>query len=208
MRILIRGLPSFNDHIPSGFHLAMDGYFCVSTGDKGILGAVGTDGRKIEMRGGIYRMRPDGTGLEVYCTGTRNHLDVSHQFRGRDVYRGQHRRRGRLVDARTPTWWTAVFTGIPTISSRNKPYTLWMMTDFGAADGRAHRRGLPTMKTHCPRNIAAIFFLCDWAGAWVMRVRLKRTGSTYQVESRVVQGNQPRKRRGGSTDFLTRGDSI
>src|SRR5271157_370632 len=51
--------PSFNDHIPSGFHLAMDGYFYISTGDKGIYNAVGTDGRKLDLRGGVCRMRPD-----------------------------------------------------------------------------------------------------------------------------------------------------
>lgn len=69
----------FNDHVPSNFRLAMDGYLYMSTGDKGIFGAESNiDHRKIEIRGGgVARFRPDGTGLEVYATGTRNHLDIS-----------------------------------------------------------------------------------------------------------------------------------
>src|SRR3954467_15832110 len=56
----------FNDHIPANLHYAMDGYFYLATGDKGIYGAVGKDGSKAELpRGGIIRFRPDGTELEV-----------------------------------------------------------------------------------------------------------------------------------------------
>ena len=34
----------FNDHIPSNLRLGMDGWFYMTTGDKGIYGAVGKDG--------------------------------------------------------------------------------------------------------------------------------------------------------------------
>lgn len=69
----------FNDHIPSNCRLAMDGYLYITTGDKGIYGAESKiDHSKAEIHGGgIMRMRPDGTELEVYSTGTRNHLDVA-----------------------------------------------------------------------------------------------------------------------------------
>ena len=60
----------WNDHVPANFRLAMDGYFYMSVGDKGVYGAVGRDGRRAELHGGgILRLRPDGTELEVYCTG-------------------------------------------------------------------------------------------------------------------------------------------
>src|SRR4051795_4890932 len=64
----------FNDHIPSNMHLGMDGWFYMTTGDKGIYGAVGKDGSKVNLQGGgVMRFRPDGTHLEIYATGTRNH---------------------------------------------------------------------------------------------------------------------------------------
>lgn len=68
-----RGL---NDHIVSGIQFGMDGYLYISVGDKGIPKATGPDGRTIQIvGGGICRCRPDGTGLEVVSTGTRNHLE-------------------------------------------------------------------------------------------------------------------------------------
>ncbi|MHC5543305.1 DUF7133 domain-containing protein, partial [Singulisphaera rosea] len=67
-----------NDHIVSGIQFGMDGYLYVSVGDKGIPKATGPDGRTIQIKGGgTCRCRPDGTGLEVVSTGTRNHLEAN-----------------------------------------------------------------------------------------------------------------------------------
>jgi putative membrane-bound dehydrogenase-like protein len=70
---------SLNDHIPAQMHLGMDGWFYMSTGDKGVFGLVSKiDGSTAELHGGgVIRFRPDGTHFEVYCTGTRNSLDIS-----------------------------------------------------------------------------------------------------------------------------------
>src|SRR5688500_15246899 len=68
----------WNDHVPANFKLGMDGYFYIAVGDKGMYGAVGRDGKRLDLRGGgIVRMRPDGTGLEIFATGVRNILDVA-----------------------------------------------------------------------------------------------------------------------------------
>jgi putative heme-binding domain-containing protein len=176
-------LPSFNDHIPSGISLAMDGYFYISTGDKGILGAVGTDGRKLEMRGGIYRMRPDGTGLEVYCTGTRNHLEVAinsedemFTYDNTDDGGGWWMRLTHMVDGG--------YYGYPFDFKPQRPYTLWMMTDFGSAGG-APTGALSYNEDALPEEYRGNLFLCDWAGDDVARVIIKRSGSTYDFVTRL-----------------------
>src|SRR5262249_35964511 len=82
---LITGLgpdqPAFNginDHVASGLRLGMDGYLYLSVGDKGIPKGVGKDGTTIQLfGGGVIRVRPDGTGLEVVSTGERNPLSVA-----------------------------------------------------------------------------------------------------------------------------------
>ncbi len=191
--------PSFNDHIPSGFHLGMDGYFYISTGDKGVLGAVGKDGSKIEMRGGIYRMRPNGTALEIYCTGTRNHLDIA--FTADDEM---------FTEDNTDDgggWWTRVthmvdggFYGYPYDFKPQRPYTLWMITDFGS------HSGAPTGATiynedALPEEYRGNLFACDWAGAWVMRMKLKRVGSTYEL-TRIQADNSATWE---ASNFITRG---
>ena len=67
-----------NDHIVSGLHFGMDGYLYVSVGDKGVLNATGPDGKTAQIiGGGTLRCRPDGTGIEVLTTGTRNHLECN-----------------------------------------------------------------------------------------------------------------------------------
>lgn len=66
-----------NDHIVSGIQFGIDGYLYISVGDKGVPAATRPeDGVKVQLKGGgTLRCRPDGTGLEVYTYGTRNHLE-------------------------------------------------------------------------------------------------------------------------------------
>jgi len=199
------GAPSFNDHIPSGFQLAMDGYFYISTGDKGVLGAVGTDGRKIEMRGGVYRMRPDGTGLEVYSTGTRNHLSVAINSED-EMFTYDNTDDGG-------GWWSRVthmvdggFYGYPYDYKPQRPYTLWCMADYGSG---AATGTLIYDEDALPEEYRGNMFCCEFAGGQVYRLKIKRAGETYSVESRVQFENGhylPTPRMGViDVDFLTRG---
>ncbi len=66
------------DHTTNGLSLGVDGYLYVAGGDFGFLNAEGADGTRLTHRGGgVIRVRPDGTGLEIYSTGTRNILEVA-----------------------------------------------------------------------------------------------------------------------------------
>ncbi len=66
------------DHTTNGCRLAIDGFIYVAVGDYGFVEAKGKDGTVIKHRGGgIVRIRPDGTGLELVVEGTRNILDVA-----------------------------------------------------------------------------------------------------------------------------------
>ncbi len=66
------------DHTTNGLSIGADGYLYIAGGDFGFMDAEGTDGTKLTHRGGgVIRVRPDGTGLELYATGTRNILEVA-----------------------------------------------------------------------------------------------------------------------------------
>ncbi len=66
------------DHTSNGVTLGIDGWLYLAIGDFGFMEAEGTDGRKLQLRGGgVVRVRPDGTGLELYSRGTRNILEVA-----------------------------------------------------------------------------------------------------------------------------------
>ena len=65
------------DHTTNGLDLGVDGWIYVSTGDFGFMEATGSDGRKLQVRGGgVVRVRPDGSGIELFSYGTRNILAV------------------------------------------------------------------------------------------------------------------------------------
>ena len=66
------------DHTTNGLSLGIDGWLYIAGGDFGFLKATGTDGKTLQHRGGgVIRVRPDGSGLEIYSTGTRNILEVA-----------------------------------------------------------------------------------------------------------------------------------
>jgi len=66
------------DHTTNGCRLAIDGYIYIAMGDYGCINAKGKDGTTLTHRGGgIVRIRPDGTGLELVVEGTRNIYDVA-----------------------------------------------------------------------------------------------------------------------------------
>ena len=94
------GTPNdFNDHIVSGLKIGLDGYLYVSVGDKGVPKATGPDGRTAQVvGGGVLRCRLDGTGLEVYSTGTRNHLEPNLDDRDNLYLYDQHHRWPGVVD--------------------------------------------------------------------------------------------------------------
>jgi len=172
--------PGFNDHIPSNCRIAMDGYLYISTGDKGIYGAVGKDGKTAEIHGGgIARMRPDGTDLEVYSTGTRNHLDVAVTSED-ELFTYDNTDDGH-------GWWTRVshmvdggFYGYPWDYKPQRPYTLWMMGDYGGGSGCA---SIAYNEDALPAKFRGNLFLSDWARKEVLRLDVVRSGATWKTVS-------------------------
>src|SRR6185503_12229955 len=167
-------------HVPSNFRLAMDGYFYVSTGDKGVYGAVGQDGKPFQLRGGgIFRMRPGATELEAHCTGTRNTLDVAINAED-DLFTydntDEHNWMGRLTHM-----VDGGFYGYPWDFQPRRPYTLWMMADYG---GGAATGALCYEEDGLPEEFRGNLFLADFGKRSVARVRVARDGATYAAVSR------------------------
>lgn len=171
----------FNDHIPSNMRLGMDGWFYMSTGDKGIYGAVGRDGSKVNLEGGgIMRFRPDGTHLEIYANGTRNHLDVAINAED-EIFTYDNTDDGN-------GWWTRVthmvdggFYGYPYHYKPRRPYTLWMMKDYG---GGSPTGAIAYNEDALPDEYRGNVFLSEWGRQQFLRLKVQREGATFQVESR------------------------
>lgn len=66
------------DHATNGIQMGIDGWIYIAVGDFGFHNATDRDGTQLTMLGGgIVRVRPDGTGMEVYTHGLRNIYDVA-----------------------------------------------------------------------------------------------------------------------------------
>lgn len=66
------------DHATNGIQMGIDGWIYIAVGDFGFYNATASDGTKLtQLGGGVLRIRPDGTGMEVYTHGLRNIYDVA-----------------------------------------------------------------------------------------------------------------------------------
>ena len=79
-KILVKGLGfdlNFRgaDHTTNGARMGIDGWIYIAVGDYGMPKATGTDGTEVTLHGGgLARVRPDGSELEIYSYYTRNIL--------------------------------------------------------------------------------------------------------------------------------------
>lgn len=168
----------FNDHIPANLHFAMDGYFYLAAGDKGIYSAVGKDGSTAELQGGgIIRFRPDGTELEVYSSGTRNHLDVAINDE-MEMFTYDNTDDGN-------GWWTRVthmvdrgWYGYPHDYKPQRPYTLWMMKDYG---GGSPTGAIAYNEDALPQEYHGNLFMSEWGKGELARFVVQRDGGTYKI---------------------------
>jgi putative membrane-bound dehydrogenase-like protein len=168
----------FNDHIVSGIKLWADGYLYISVGDKGIPSATGTDGKKITLRGGgVVRVRPDGTDLEIVADGLRNILSVAMDERG-EMFTYDNTDDGL-------GWWTR-FThvilggryGYPWDYTRRPERTLPRMAEYG---GGSPCGGLVYREAAWPAPYPGSVFFCEWGKGVLRRFELEEDGATFRV---------------------------
>lgn len=66
------------DHSTNGIQMGIDGWIYIAVGDFGFAGAKDHAGNELTLLGGgIVRVRPDGTEMELYTSGMRNIYDVA-----------------------------------------------------------------------------------------------------------------------------------
>ncbi len=167
----------WNDHVPANFRLAMDGYIYWAVGDKGLWGATGRDGRRVDMAGGgIARLRPDGTGLEVFATGARNIMDVAIDAAD-DLFTYDNTDEQQWM-SRLTHMVDGGFYGYPHDFVPRRPYTLWMMADYG---GGAATGTLAYEEDALPEEFRGNLFLADFGKRQILRVPLAREGGSFRA---------------------------
>jgi putative membrane-bound dehydrogenase-like protein len=173
------------DHSSNGLELGVDGWLYAAIGDFGFLQAEGTDGRKLQLRGGgVVRVRPDGTGLELYSRGTRNILEVAVSPL-LDGFARDNTNDGGGWDIRFHHFTGFDDHGYPRLFRNFPQEILAPLADYGGGSGCGaawiDEPGIPAAW-----NNAA--FTADWGRNWVYRHGVTPQGATFTVEQKEFIG--------------------
>ena len=164
------------DHTTNGLELGIDGWIYIAGGDFGFMDAVGTDGRRLQHRGGgVIRFRPDGTGLELFATGTRNILGTP-MSPLLNMFARDNTNDGGGWDVRLHHFSGLEDHGYPRLYKNFGEEHIQPLADYGGGSGCGsvyiHEPGFPSEWANAP-------FTCDWGRAATFHHRVKRQGATF-----------------------------
>ena len=164
------------DHTTNGIRMGIDGWIYIAVGDFGFVKAVGKDGTTLSRRGGgIVRVRPDGTEMEIYCWGLRNILDVSIDPY-MNIFTRDNTNDGGGWDIRTSHILQSAHYGYPSLYKNFADELMPPLADYGGGSGCG------SMYFHdlrWPAPFANAFYSCDWGRSEVYRHNLPANGATF-----------------------------
>ncbi len=165
------------DHTTNGLSLGIDGWLYISGGDFGFMDAVGTDGKHLQHRaGGVVRFRPDGSGLEIFSTGTRNILGtpISPLL---DLFARDNTNDGGGWDVRFHHFTGLEDHGYPRMYINFGDEIVKPLADYGGGSGCGSvylsEPGFPAKWNDAPLT-------CDWGSNALWRHSVEPDGATFK----------------------------
>jgi putative membrane-bound dehydrogenase-like protein len=167
------------DHATNGVTMAIDGWLYIAVGDYGYQKAVGKDGATIRHRGGsVVRVRPDGSGLEIYATGTRNIYDVAvDPFL--HVFSRDNTNDGDGWDTRLHYLAAGANMGYPALYKNFADEHMPSLADYGAGAGTG---GLWVHDPGFPAGFGNTLYTADWTVNKVLRHPVEARGASFAVQ--------------------------
>ncbi|MBE2282687.1 MAG: discoidin domain-containing protein [Prosthecobacter sp.] len=164
------------DHTTNGLSLGIDGWLYIAGGDFGFMKATGTDGKTLQHRGGgVIRVRPDGTGLEIYSTGTRNILEVAISPL-MDIFARDNTNDGGGWNVRFHHFTGLDDHGYPRLYKNFNEECIQPLADYGGGSGCGavyiDEPGFGTWN-NAP-------FTCDWGSGALWHHQVKPKGATFE----------------------------
>jgi putative membrane-bound dehydrogenase-like protein len=166
------------DHTTNCVRIGIDGWLYIGVGDYGIKLAKGKDGRTIVHRGGgVVRVRPDGTELEVYCSGLRNPFDLAiDPFL--NVFTRDNTNDGGGWDTRVSQLWQTALYGYPQLFAN---FTDEIMPTLGAFGNGGGTGAVHVGDPRWPEPFRNMLLTSDWGRSEVYLHQLKPSGPTFQL---------------------------
>ena len=164
------------DHTSNGVTLGIDGWLYLAIGDFGFMKAEGADGRELQFRGGgVVRVRPDGSNLEVYSYGTRNILEVGMDPLLNGFVR-DNTNDGGGWDIRMHHFSGLEHHGYPSLYMNFGEEIVQPLADYGGGSGCG---SLYMDEPGFPAGFGNAMYTCDWGRQKIFRHHLTRKGATF-----------------------------
>lgn len=167
------------DHTTNGIRMGIDGWIYIAVGDFGFVNATGTDGRSISRRGGgIVRVRPDGSDMEVYSWGQRNILDVCiDPFL--NMFTRDNTNDGDGWNVRVTHILQGAHYGYPSKYMNFADEIMPPLADYGGGSGCG---AMYLYDPRWPEAYRSASYTCDWGTSQVYRHRAKADGATFEPD--------------------------
>lgn len=166
------------DHASNGLEMGVDGWLYAAIGDFGFMEAVGTDGKRMQLRGGgVVRLRPDGTRMELWANGTRNILEVA-MSPLLDGFARDNTNDGGGWDIRFHHFSGLTQHGYPRLFKNFPDEIITPLADYGGGSGCGaawiDEPGIPDRWRNAP-------FTADWGRDWIYHHGVTPKGATYSA---------------------------
>ncbi len=166
------------DHTTNGIRLGIDGWIYIAVGDFGMLDAQGQDDVKFSKRGGgVARIRPDGTELEIYAWGLRNICDVAVDPY-LNVFTRDNTNDGGGWDIRVSHIMQSANYGYPSWYRNFTAETMPPLADYGGGSGCG---SMFLQDLRWPKEYGDTLYTCDWGRNEVYAHRLPANGATFDA---------------------------
>ena len=166
------------DHTTNGITMGIDGWIYIACGDFGFFKCTGKDGKSLQQHGGgVARVRPDGTELEMVSINQRNIYGV-----GVDplmnIFTRDNTNDGDGWDERFHSIVPLANIGYPMLFMHFQEDLLPMLHDFG---GGAPCGTVFIDEPGLPNGYGHGLYCCDWVRGKIYRQPLEQDGASYKV---------------------------
>ena len=167
------------DHTTNGIRMGIDGWIYIAVGDFGFNKAVAKDGTTLSKRGGgVVRIRPDGTEMEVFSWGQRNIVDIAIDPQ-MNIFTRDNTNDGGGWDIRLSHIMQTANYGYPSQYINFTEEIMPPLADYGGGSGCG---ALYFQDDRWPAPYNDMLLTCDWGRSEVFSHRLPKNGPTYDAQ--------------------------
>jgi len=164
------------DHATNGIRLGIDGWIYISVGDFGFHDAIDRSGKKLTMLGGgVVRVRPDGTEMEIFTHGTRNVYDVAIDPY-MNIFTRENTNDGGGWNVRFSHHMQTAEYGYPVLFQHFTDEIIPALADLGGGSGTG---ALFMDEPNWPEKYNNVPMMADWGRSMLYIHRVTTDGATF-----------------------------